>query len=117
MSDSDKALANLLSNVVKSIHICKDLKGWDKKIDTELKQIEASLLPHLRELKTLVKGLDKPGAKASVCQPQTTKKYLERPSPPFLAAECPGEVKLGNNGLQYRSVANKNGVYSWKKVA
>ena len=49
------------------------------------------------------------------CKIQTTKKYLERPSPPFLASECPGEVKLDNNGLQYRSVANKKGVYSWKK--
>lgn len=104
---------NFVSNVDQSIHLCNGLKGLDAKIDALL----SKTLPLLRELKTLVKGLEKPVAKASACQPQTTKKYLERPSPPFLAAECPGKVKLGNNGLQYRSVANKNGVYSWKKVA
>jgi len=38
------------------------------------------------------------------CVKQDTKKYTERPSPPFPANECCGEVKVGNDGKLYRSV-------------
>lgn len=48
------------------------------------------------------------------CIEQTTKKYTDRPSPPFPASECPGHVKPGNNKKLYESVANVKGVYSWK---
>ena len=39
-----------------------------------------------------------------------------RPSPSAHAADCPDEERKGNDGLPYRSVADKNGVYHWKKV-
>jgi hypothetical protein len=49
-----------------------------------------------------------------MCDSQKTKKYTTRPSPAFPANECCGEVKVGNDGRMYISVANKNGVCSWK---
>lgn len=48
------------------------------------------------------------------CVKQTSKKYTERPSPPYSASQCPGETKKGNNGKMFVSVPNKNGVYAWK---
>lgn len=50
----------------------------------------------------------------SKCIRQTQKKYLERPSPPYSASDCPGMVMQGNDGKQYISVANAKGVYTWK---
>jgi hypothetical protein len=38
------------------------------------------------------------------CVKQDTKKYTERPSPPYPANECCGQVKVGNDGKLYRSV-------------
>ena len=49
-----------------------------------------------------------------LCVKQTTKKYTDRPSPPFPAADCPGLAKKGNNGKMYESIANVKGIYSWK---
>ena len=57
-----------------------------------------------------------PGKSAKGCSPQTTKKYLERPSPPYPANECQGETKNGNDGFPYISVANASGVYSWRRL-
>jgi hypothetical protein len=51
---------------------------------------------------------------AKKTQQQTSKKYNGRPSPPFHAGAHPGELKKGNNGRLYGSVADKNGVYRWK---
>jgi len=53
-------------------------------------------------------------ASTSTCVKQTTKKYTDRPSPPFPAVDCPGSVKKGNNGKMYESVANVKGIYTWK---
>jgi len=50
------------------------------------------------------------------CVKQTTKKYTERPSPPYPAQECAGQQKMGNDGLMYESVMKANGIYSWKKI-
>jgi len=50
------------------------------------------------------------------CVARTTKKYTNRPSPPYPANDCPGKTKKGNDGRKYKSIANKNGVYSWKVV-
>ena len=44
-----------------------------------------------------------------------TKKYLERPSPPFSAGPLCGYVMEGNDGNVYRSV-KAGGACSWKKV-
>lgn len=48
------------------------------------------------------------------CIKQTQKKYLERPSPPYSATDCPGMTLPGNDGKIYVSVANAKGVYAWK---
>ena len=50
------------------------------------------------------------------CVASTLKKYTERNSPPYPAAECPDSIKKGNDGLMYKSVPNVNGIYAWKKV-
>jgi len=44
-------------------------------------------------------------------------KYLNRPSPPHPANKHCGKTKKGNDGKMYKSVPNKNGVCTWKKVA
>ena len=49
------------------------------------------------------------------CVRLNDKKYMERPSPAYSAADCPGLSLLGNNGKMYVSVANKNGIYTWKE--
>lgn len=49
------------------------------------------------------------------CVKQTSKKYTERPSPPFPANECRDMTKRGNDGSMYESVAASNGVYRWVK--
>jgi hypothetical protein len=48
------------------------------------------------------------------CVKQTQKKYLERPSPPYSAADCCGMVIAGNDGKMYISVPNAKGVCAWK---
>jgi len=52
---------------------------------------------------------------AKGCSRQSTKKYAERPSPPYPANECCHSVMIGNDGNTYRSTQNKHGVCSWKK--
>jgi uncharacterized protein YjbI with pentapeptide repeats len=67
-----------------------------------------------------VKRAPSPVAAAAVastnpkCIKQTQKKYLERPSPPYSATDCPGMTLTGNDGKVYVSVANAKGVYAWK---
>jgi hypothetical protein len=42
-------------------------------------------------------------------------KYQNRPSPPYAANECCGVIEEGNDGLVYKSIANKIGVCRWVK--
>jgi hypothetical protein len=51
------------------------------------------------------------------CTEQSTKKYQDRPSPPYPANECHNKRMTGNDGLLYVSQGNKNGVYKWIKVS
>ena len=44
----------------------------------------------------------------------TTKKYMDRPSPPYPANKCKGLVMKGNDGKLYESVADKNSLHRWK---
>lgn len=46
---------------------------------------------------------------------RTTKKYRERPSPPYPANKHCGKQMTGNDGNMYKSTQNKNGVCTWKK--
>ena len=42
-------------------------------------------------------------------------KYNNISSPPLSAQDFPNSVKKGNDGNKYRSEADKNGIYRWKK--
>ena len=53
----------------------------------------------------------------SKCVKLDTKKYKTRDSPPYSAMDCKGAKLLGNDGQQYISKADKNGIYKWVKVA
>lgn len=57
-----------------------------------------------------------PSLVGTKCVKQTQKKYLERPSPPYSAADCCGMTLEGNDGKSYISVANAKGVCAWKIV-
>jgi hypothetical protein len=47
---------------------------------------------------------------------KTLKKYKNRPSPSYPANENCGKTMKGNDGLMYKSVANKAGVCSWRQI-
>jgi hypothetical protein len=51
------------------------------------------------------------------CIKQTTKKYVNRPSPPYPAALCVGKIKKGNDGKMYQSRFGINyGPAKWVKI-
>lgn len=50
------------------------------------------------------------------CTEQRTKKYTERPSPPYPANECKKRTMQGNDGKDYISTITKPGYYKWKLV-
>lgn len=50
------------------------------------------------------------------CKPSDLKKYTTRLGPPYPANDCPNQVKIGNDGKEYKSVSNKNGIFSWKEI-
>ena len=47
------------------------------------------------------------------CVAVKTKKYRDRPSPPYHAGDCKGKTLKGNDGRRYKSLANALGVYTW----
>lgn len=49
------------------------------------------------------------------CTPQTDAKYINRPSPPYPANECCGQIMRGNDGNMYISRPDKNNVCRWYK--
>ena len=53
----------------------------------------------------------------SKCVKLDNKKYKSRDSPPYSAMNCKGAKLLGNDGQQYVSKADKNGIYKWVKIA
>lgn len=50
------------------------------------------------------------------CLKEKTFKYTSRNSPPYSANKCLNLTKKGNDGLLYKSVPNKKGVYRWIKI-
>jgi hypothetical protein len=51
------------------------------------------------------------------CIKQTTKKYVNRPSPPYPASLCVGKIKKGNDGKMYQSRFGINyGPAKWVKI-
>ena len=57
------------------------------------------------------KKVDTRGCVAQLDDP----KYAGRPSPPYPANQCCGEVMRGNDGNMYVSKADKNGTCRWQK--
>ena len=53
----------------------------------------------------------------SKCVKLDTKKYKTRDSPPYSAMDCKDAKLIGNDGKQYISKADKNGIYKWVKIA
>lgn len=51
------------------------------------------------------------------CKKSLDKKYLTRPSPPYPANLCCGQIKKGNSGDMYMSRPDKNGVCRWYHVS
>ena len=51
------------------------------------------------------------------CHKLNTKKYLDRPSPPYHASECPNKIMKGNDGNKYISVASERGPFKWVKYS
>jgi hypothetical protein len=50
-------------------------------------------------------------------KPQTIKnKYKIRNSPPYSANENCNKIMVGNDGEKYKSVPNKNGICTWRKI-
>lgn len=47
------------------------------------------------------------------CLKRTSRKYTDRPSPPYPANECCGERKRGNDGKMYLSKTDRNGRCRW----
>ena len=52
----------------------------------------------------------------SKCVKIDTKKYRTRDSPPYSAMDCKGQKLIGNDGQQYISKSDKNGIYKWLKL-
>ena len=50
------------------------------------------------------------------CKKEKSLKYISRDSPPYSANKCFNLIKKGNNGLLYKSVPNRKGVYRWIKL-
>jgi len=50
------------------------------------------------------------------CVKINTKKYTTRDSPPYSAMDCKGQKLIGNDGQQYISKSDKNGIYKWVKL-
>ena len=61
------------------------------------------------------KGVKKQANKKTLkgCEKQTSKKYAERPSPPFPATPCHDRQMTGNDGQQYVSKRASDGSYRW----
>ena len=50
------------------------------------------------------------------CMQSKEKKFQTRKSPSYPANDCCGQIRKGNDGLDYISKPNKNGVCRWSKV-
>jgi len=54
--------------------------------------------------------------KAQLQSKRSTKKYATRDSPPYGANQHCGKKMRGNDGNWWRSVANKSGICTWRRV-
>ncbi len=64
-----------------------------------------------KQQKAAKKQTNKKGLKG--CKKQTSKKYAERPSPPYPATPCHDMQMTGNDGREYVSKPASDGSYRW----
>ena len=69
--------------------------------------------PRRRSSKQGRKVKKSPRRRSSTCKRQASKEG--RPSPAYAAKDCRGKVKI-KHGVRWKSVADKNGRYHWKKL-
>ena len=50
------------------------------------------------------------------CVKKESKKFTNRPSPPYLANDCKNKKKKGGNGWWWKSVRSRSGKYIWKEI-
>jgi hypothetical protein len=71
----------------------------------------------MRTIKKKYLGVTRKRISKAVCEKQTLKKYVTRPSPPYRATLCIGQIKKGNDGNMYISKPGINyGPAKWIKV-
>ena len=101
----------LLFNKNKVITLLKNPKNWKNYIDKDLDSVFVLLEDISLAYKELLENSD-------CCHIKTTKKYTERPSPPYAANEpcCQNKQKVGNDSNIYISTKSKNGIWRWKKI-
>ena len=90
--------------------------GWLRNFKYALKTPTNPLKLTAAQKKTMKARISGLTGKRAGTVAKTLKKYKNRPSPPYPANETCGKVMKGNDGLMYKSVANKAGICSWKKV-
>jgi len=57
-----------------------------------------------------------PSSKTMQCTRQLSKKYQQRPSPPFPANKCCGQTMQGNDGRLFESRPARNGICRWQPL-
>ena len=60
--------------------------------------------------------LEEKGYKVGKCVKKESKKFTNRPSPPYLANDCKNKKKKGGNGWWWKSVRSRSGKYIWKEI-
>jgi hypothetical protein len=89
---------------------------WTRNFRAALKSASNPLGLTPEQRVSLTAKLDSLKGKKTGAIERTNAKYATRPSPPFPANKHCGEVKKGNDGNMYKSVANKNGVCAWRRA-
>lgn len=92
---------------------CKGLQGWKYNND-DLLYLDKEKKKWITK-KTSVTKKSNVTKKTSVTKKNETKKYKDRPSPPYPANDWCGKNKKGNDGNMYTSKPNKNGICRWVK--
>ena len=90
--------------------------GWLRNFKYALKTPTNPLKLTAVQRKTMKARISSLTGKRAGTVAKTLKKYKNRPSPSYPANENCGKTMKGNDGLMYKSVANKAGICSWKKV-
>jgi hypothetical protein len=115
MDQDDDYLNTLTVKELKNIMEFYTSKECKSNVDAWIPTQEDKINKPRKPRKTLKTSKTRKTPREKKCQKQTLKKYMTRKSPPYPANECKDDIKLGNDGLYYKSQSNKNGIYRWVK--